>query len=276
MIQRPLARTAVRTVLMPGLLVVGLVAPRPVHAELDHFKCYQTKPTPGAARFTRHNVTLTDAFESVNSVATKSRAICNPVDKNGEGIGDPTAHLACFSTRDDRQAKFVQRDVQVTNQFGVQALRVIKPYQLCVAAEKGIVPDEPTPSELNLDDFRCYKAKTKSGSAPVSGIVVQLADQFETRMAVVGPAIRFCNPVDTGSGIVDPDAHLTCYKLTRVPTDLEPAFVPKPITIVSDLLGELAVTARPLPHLCVPSLAEPLVTTTTITSTTTTTTAPAM
>jgi cysteine-rich repeat protein len=223
--------------------------------DLDHFKCYQTKPTPGAPKFQRQTVTLADDFESVNSVVTKPRSICNPVSKNGGGIDDATAHLTCYATKDDRQAKFAQREVEVTNQFGVQQVRVLKPYQLCVPSEKGIVPAPPTPSALNIDHFRCYKAKPKKGSLKVEGKIVALADQFETRRAVVGPSLRFCNPVDkNGEGIDDPSAHLTCYKLTRLRADLDPPFIPKPLNL-ADQFGDLALTARPLPHLCVPSLA---------------------
>ncbi|HEV7735568.1 MAG TPA: hypothetical protein VGR62_25560 [Candidatus Binatia bacterium] len=220
--------------------------------DLDRFKCYQATPTPSAPRFVRRSVALSDDFETVSAVVTKARAICNPVNTNDEGIDDPTAHLACYSTVDDRRQRFLQRTVEVTSQFGVQQFRVLKPYQLCVPSEQGIVPDPPTPSALGLDHFRCYKASARSGG-PADKPIVKLEDQFESRVARVGHAIRLCNPVDVeGAGILDGAAHLACYKLERIAADPVAPFVPKP-TSIANQLGELALTARPLLHFCVPA-----------------------
>ncbi len=220
--------------------------------DLDRFKCYQAAPTPGTPRFVRRSVALTDELETVNTLVTKARAICNPVRANDEGPDDPTAHLACYSTVDDRRQRFAPRDVEVTNQFGVQQFRVLKPYQLCVPSEQGTVPEPPAPSMLRIDHFRCYKASSRSGG-PADKPIVKLEDQFESRVARVGHAIRLCNPVDMdGEGLLDGAAHLACYKLERIAADPVAPFVPKPVSIENQL-GALALTARPLPHLCVPA-----------------------
>jgi hypothetical protein len=64
----------------------------------DHFKCYKVArpqaPDPGL-------VTLTDGFESRATRVLRLDSICNPVDKNGEGISDPMRRLACWKIKND-------------------------------------------------------------------------------------------------------------------------------------------------------------------------------
>ena len=57
---------------------------------------------------------------------------CNPVDKNDEGISDPTAHLTCYKIKEDDK----KRQVLIENQFGEQTLKVTKPKLLCVPSKK--------------------------------------------------------------------------------------------------------------------------------------------
>jgi len=110
---------------------------------------------------------------------------------------------------------------------------------------------------LGIDHFRCYKAKPKKGAFKVDGPLVTLEDQLETRVARVRSALRYCAPVDkNGEGILDSSAHLTCYKLERLPADPTPAFLPKQVSITNQL-GDLTLRTRPLPHLCVPSAVAP-------------------
>lgn len=221
---------------------------------VDHFKCYQARITRTTPKFVPRTVNLADQFETVDTLVRKPATLCNPVSKNAEPVIDSTAHLTCYATKDVRTARFAKRDVIVTNQFGEQRLTVQKPYQLCVPTEKGIVPAPPGPSALGVDHFRCYKAKPAKGSPRVDGVPVTLADQFETRPVVVKPCLRFCAPVSkNGEPILDPAGHLTCYKLVRDPADAVPPFQPIDLN-VENQFGDLQLTARPLPHLCVPSL----------------------
>ena len=41
-------------------------------------------------------MTLQDPFGITEGTVSKPTALCNPVDKNSEGIIDPTAHLTCY------------------------------------------------------------------------------------------------------------------------------------------------------------------------------------
>jgi hypothetical protein len=94
----------------------------------DHFKCYSvTGP--------RVNVraSLTDQFESATALVKEPKLLCNPVDKNGEGIPNPSAHLVCYEIEEPR---FQPRDVSVNNQFGQAPLKVKAPELLCVPSTK--------------------------------------------------------------------------------------------------------------------------------------------
>jgi len=94
----------------------------------DHFKCYEAKGDS-----LNLAVDLEDQFGVEPGVPVKEpKLFCNPVDKNGEGIVNPAAHLTCYEIRGDGE----KRDVVVENQFGRQTLKVEKPRLLCVPSEK--------------------------------------------------------------------------------------------------------------------------------------------
>ena len=182
---------------------------------LDHFKCYQTRLTPGTPPFLQQIVSLTDQFETVPmSTIKRARQLCNNVSKNSEPIIDPMAHLVCYTMKDDRSliGKFGKVTVDISNQFGPQRIVVKKPHQLCVPSAKAIAPAAPGPIP-EVDHYRCYKAQPAPGSA-VPPDVVTLSDQFERRLASVTPCFRFCNPVSkNGAPILNDEGHLACYRL---------------------------------------------------------------
>src|SRR5438552_18864144 len=115
---------------------------------VDHFKCYKAVGTGG---FARHLVTLVDQFGTSLSVVIKPDTLCNAVDKNGEGIGDPTAHLECYVISQAGGAP--RRPAVISNQFGSETSLVGSPRRLCVPAERNGVA-----SSLNLDHFKFYRA----------------------------------------------------------------------------------------------------------------------
>ena len=101
-------------------------------ATLDHFKCYKAK-----GDLVNVIVNLQDQFGLEPLVLVgHPKLFCNPVDKNGEGIKDPTAHLTCYKIVAGPEPA---RDVVVANQFGEQTLEVKHPQLLCVPSEKILV-----------------------------------------------------------------------------------------------------------------------------------------
>ena len=210
----------------------------------DHYKCYKTKQL--GAKFAKRNVALEDQFETTVASVLTPRRFCNPVDKNGEGINDSTAHMMCYKITEPR---FQRRDVVVENQFGVQTLTVLRPYDLCVPAEKDGVP-----SGLNMNHFKCYTVA--EGSPKFSEQQVDLADQFETKATTVIRPRLLCNPVDkNGEGIVDANNHLTCYAIRDAAG--QPRLQPQQVEVEDQFalqdLNTLTGDCRKLSYLCVPS-----------------------
>ncbi len=210
---------------------------------LDHFKCYRSS---GFRRFTPRPVSLVDQFGATSATVTRPVRLCNPADKNGSGIDDATAHLMCYALR---ESGFAPRDVLVSNQFGQLTLTMVKPQQLCLPATKNDVP-----SALDLDHFKCYKARGKRGTPRFTPRTVTVADQFEIRTVSVTKPLLVCNPVDkNGEGIGSPACHLTCYRIVDRGTE----FVPRPVTVEDqftqqDLLP-LRGECRRSAFLCLPS-----------------------
>jgi hypothetical protein len=216
---------------------------RVLACRLDHFKCYSASGND----FTSRTVTLADEFRSVTTSVVRPVGLCNPVDKDGEGIHDATAHLECYATTDSSGGTpFTSRAVRVTNQFGEEQLTAGTSYGVCVPTEKNGVP-----SELDVDHFACYRVKPTRGKRPP----VTLADQFETKRAKVLRPYTFCNAVDkNGEGIKNQRAHLTCYKIKDVRG--QTPFVPRTTNVENQFgAGTLRVSRARL--LCVPSTVEP-------------------
>ena len=195
-------------------------------------------------------MTTTDQFGSAFTRVVRPLRLCNPADKNGEGIDDPASHLMCYQANDE--GIFDRRHVKVTNQFGEMTLSVIRPESLCLPAEKDGVPRPP---ESGLDHFKCYRVHRRHGTPEFQPRTVTLADQFETKSVTVVKPLLVCNPVDKASeGINDPTCHLTCYKI------LQENFEPR-VTTVVDQFTETTIKAltgacRKVGVLCVPSLKE--------------------
>ncbi|PYP68767.1 MAG: hypothetical protein DMD36_12025, partial [Gemmatimonadetes bacterium] len=216
---------------------------RPPGAQVDHFKCYKART---AAAVKRRSVLLVDAFGSKNTIVLKPDSFCNPVDKNGEGITDATAHLTCYKIRDaNGQAPFAQQSLSLQNQFGSGSLVAVSPRVLCVPSEVDGVP-----SALNLDHFKCYRTATLTQFARRN---VFLADQFESKNTTVLRPCTVCMPADkNGEGIQDPSTSLTCYRIRDVSG--QPRLSPRGV-MVHNQFGDTSLTALRARSLCVPSTA---------------------
>jgi hypothetical protein len=188
--------------LAPGTSAFGAVS--------DHYKCYASKQL--APVFQRENVTLADAFESTVETVMRPKQFCNPVDKEGEGIQDATAHLNCYRTRRaPGTPDFVPRIVEVDNQFGAQSLYLPGRADLCVPAEKDGVA-----STLDVNHYKCYRAQVPEGEPRFLNRFVFLQDQFEGKQTVVKRPRLFCNPADkNGEGILDSSLALACYQIRQ-------------------------------------------------------------
>jgi hypothetical protein len=112
---------------------------------VDHFKCYKTKVTSGYPPFARNTViTVTDEFDNLPRLMAlkKPKHLCNPVNKNGEGIKNPDVHLVCYQAKPARgERKHVRRPgLYISNQFGDLRLDTIKEAEFCIPSTKVPAP----------------------------------------------------------------------------------------------------------------------------------------
>lgn len=108
---------------------------------IDHFKCYVPKPVPGAPKFARTTVTLSDQFlANRQTEVIRPFVFCNPVNKNGSGIDNPIDHLMCYKIRDVKgQTKFAGKSWTSTDQLAELQVRTKREKLLCVPALKSNV-----------------------------------------------------------------------------------------------------------------------------------------
>jgi hypothetical protein len=114
---------------------------------IDHYLIYQTlQPftvAPG-------QVALTDQFGGYHPAPEFTmEAFGNPVDKNGEGILDPVAHLSVWRLMDIATDEF---EIGVSDQFGYSVWRVKDAVYLLLPALKNEGGEPP-----RKDHYLCYR-----------------------------------------------------------------------------------------------------------------------
>ncbi len=212
----------------------------------DHYKCYKAR-----AQSQQRSVSLVDQFGPSTATVRSPDRFCNPVNKNGEGIDDPQAHLNCYRIREPRGPS---RNVIVNNQFGEQRLTTSRAHSLCVPAIKDEIGDL---DDLDINHFKCYRVRRSRGEPPFDELDVSLIDQFENKNTTVKRAFVLCNPVNkNGEGVPDPATHITCYRIEDVAG--QPPFVPVQPNVtdqfvVQDLQTKRRTDCGATRTLCVPS-----------------------
>ena len=227
-------------------VVLGLTLLRPETArsqtrtQVDHYRCFNVDSVAG---FTPRVVSLKDQFGGSQTAVIRPATFCTAVDKNGEGILDPTAHLTCYTIQDIEVRPGFGTEALTTNQFGSDIVRVGIGRKLCVPTQK-----EGVPSDLNVDHFKCYEARSTS-PAPQNRTVT-LQDQFlPLATVVVKNPVNLCTPVDKNEeGIRDPATHLKCYDISN------PAVPPlnRRVTVVNQF-GTQRMVEKGASVLCVPT-----------------------
>jgi len=107
---------------------------------VDHYKCYAVAVTPDTPAFVPIQVQVSDPNfgEDKTFDVKRPRLLCNPVDKNGEGIIDVDTHQVCYDVRPAiGQPPHVKRNsVFTNNQFGAEQLDTQGERLLCVPSTK--------------------------------------------------------------------------------------------------------------------------------------------
>ncbi|MCH7923324.1 MAG: S8 family serine peptidase [Nitrospinae bacterium] len=238
----------------------GLTFPRiqldaALDLELDHFLSYKVKRTKKTPKFVKRVVSLADQFETKDFKVKKPKFLLTPADKGGEGINDPVHHLKAYKIKKTKgQGKHVkQKNIKVDNQFGTIFVDTKKPDLLLVPTLKD--PDNPVvlpePFTPPLDHFKCYRVRRTKGTSKFTPETVNVSDQFINTTLLVKKPVRLCVPVDKdGKGIIDPVAHLMCYKVEKVKIKVEGIHV-------NNQFGPEQLDTKKVVELCVPSTKTP-------------------
>jgi hypothetical protein len=192
-------------------------------------------------------VELSNQFQSRRVELVRAEQFCNAVDKNGEGILDPSAHLTCYKV--GRPVSVVRPKVISTDQFGELELNVRKRRtQLCVPSQEiGVPADKKIAVDPSLDHFELYTAATAPGTTRFEKREVDLEDQFLDETVKLKKPVRLGVPTNKdGEGITDPSTHLTCYSLKA------PRFEKRDVE-VENQFGQFRLTVKKPNMLCVPS-----------------------
>jgi len=128
---------------------------------LDHFQCYQLKPSPRLNR----NVSLQDQFAKVPArvEVLSLLTICNPVRKTVRTGTTPVrnrlAHLACYGLK---APGAVHPNVRVSNQFDKDTELVVgRAVQLCLPSGKSLGRVATPVKARGLDHFELLSRRGK-------------------------------------------------------------------------------------------------------------------
>jgi hypothetical protein len=207
---------------------------------LDDLRCYPAKTAKGTPKPAPRTVRLVDDLEDKSTVVEAVTSLCNPAGRNGDGIGDPTAQLACYKIKDAKsQPKFAGRDVLTSDQLGDLALRLAPATALCV-------PSAPT-----VDHFKCYAAKIRKGTPAFVPRTVTVTDQFETKTVEITKPLAVCTAVNKNDeGVPRPDDRLVCYAGKEAKK--QPAFEKRTVAIANQL-GEQTLEVKKSNRVCLPA-----------------------
>jgi hypothetical protein len=115
-----------------------LIAPGPIDG--DHFRCWEASdPTGGTIGV---DVVLDNQFEGLTTTVMAPYRLCNPVDKNGEGIQDVDTHLVCYTIQPQGFSLGLQIPIQ--NQFfSLVNVDLEQSFGICTPSTK-MVPEPGT------------------------------------------------------------------------------------------------------------------------------------
>ena len=121
---------------------------------VDHFKCYPVIETENTPEFVPLQVSVLDQFHIVAKMVLVRWPdhLCNPVDKNGEGIINSDNHLLCYELEhvEDEPRFAAVEEIHTNNQFGPLELDALgekrksfNPRELCVPSEMDLTAAVP-------------------------------------------------------------------------------------------------------------------------------------
>jgi hypothetical protein len=232
----------------------------PSAASLDHFLCYKARPEAGTSKIAPTTADVTGAFEPGELRVRKTKGLCLPADKNGEGMVDPNTHLKAYAVkRSAGEEQHVPRlNVEVRNQFGRFIVDTRKETQLLVPSAEDLEAPTvaPDPNDHDVDHFLCYRVTSSWGEPRPTERNLQalVVDQFDhMSLFDLRKPRRLCRAVDkNGEGLKDPGAHLLCFRVSSA--RYQPRLGKVSGVHVADQFGSEQVTVKRAQNLCVPSI----------------------
>ena len=186
----------------------------------------------------------------------------SPADKNGEGIVDDVTHLQSYTIRAvSGTPSFVRRtNLKIDNQLGTLRVDAYKRDLLLVPVNKSLSgpTTPPNNNSINVDHYKCYKAKTTAGTPRFTVTSVTVGDQFTSpaKFFTLKKIKHLCTPVDkNGEGIKNSDVHLACYQV-KVGSG-QPKHVRRTGVNTNGQLGPMVLSTLQESELCVPAVSGP-------------------
>jgi hypothetical protein len=229
-------------------------APGPV----DHYLCYQTRPSQGSPSFTPQVVPLDDAFDGARGFSViRPKALCLPADAGSAPV-DAATHLESYQIREAvGEPRHVRRTALfITSQLGPIFVDTRVPDRLLLPTAKDLASPVP-PLDFashDVDHYKCYTVVRSPGRPKYfpTGVVARISDQFEDRAYGIRGPSRLCLPVVVnGQAIKDPNRRLLCYGARRDRT--APFHTPRFRVNVHSALGAEQVDSVREEELCVPA-----------------------
>ena len=218
----------------------------------DSYMCYKAAVTRGTLPFlpvSRHP--LTDAFGANESDIRLAQSICVPGSVESEPVFSSAAHLVGYKMK-ERTSRPRPPAIVVTDRFGSIVVDPLKVSGLLSPAGYQLDgPAAPLGTGI-IDHHECYTARMSQGKYP-KGTTVEVAESLEQRTYQVLKPGRLCLAVDSdGAGVMNPNAHLMCYRVSRLSSEAKHQKVRKRIHVV-DEFGTLELDTRREAELCVPA-----------------------
>jgi hypothetical protein len=194
----------------------------------------------------------------------KPKLFCNPVDKNGEGINDPSTHLACYGVPLFTTLNRNRFQIIPTDQFGELALDLrTRPETFCVPTSEIAEPGAQSAGAASpalrslpateIDEYTMYRSKRARRAPRFEPREVSLVDQWIDRDVKLTKPVRFGTPAKLkADDYVNEEAKLTCYQVRKFGK-----FEKRDVEIQNEFGRERLTVTKPQ-VLCVPSV-EPVI-----------------
>ncbi|MGI9524604.1 MAG: DUF7450 family protein [Hyphomicrobiaceae bacterium] len=99
----------------------------------NHFLCHEAVH---AVENPIAEIRVVDQFGSLQAFVARIVRLCNPADKNREGIPNKDYHLVCYEIKPGKWDRKDVNTVVVSNQFGEFKFDIKKELTLCVPSKK--------------------------------------------------------------------------------------------------------------------------------------------